>query len=117
LSLLTRRRLLVLAATAATAGIVVYAVGPKVYVILPPRHTITLQVQYLQMTQAKGTETFMLDAPATYADLWAAVVRRHPALAPMKDTMEGVLDGNPATWSTPLKSGDVVAFLPNIAGG
>lgn len=54
---------------------------------------------------------------ATLADAWAAMVQRHPALAPHREFVRVARNGSYATWDEALADGDEVAFLPPVSGG
>jgi molybdopterin synthase catalytic subunit len=59
----------------------------------------------------------MLDAGATVADAWSAMVARYPGLAPHREFVRGAVDGAYAGWDRGLAAGSVVAFLPPVSGG
>jgi molybdopterin converting factor small subunit len=56
-------------------------------------------------------------AAATIEDVWAAVVRRHPALEPFGATMSCARNFEYSRWGTPVEEGDEIAFLPPVSGG
>ncbi|HET7617281.1 MAG TPA: molybdopterin converting factor subunit 1 [Vicinamibacterales bacterium] len=58
-----------------------------------------------------------LPAPATAQDAWDALARERPALAPYARTISCAVNETYARLTTPLKDGDVVAFLPPVSGG
>jgi MoaE-MoaD fusion protein len=58
-----------------------------------------------------------LDAGATVADAWTALVARHPVLAPGRDSVRFARNGAYAEASTPLTDGDEVAMIPPVSGG
>ena len=58
-----------------------------------------------------------LDADATVADAWLALVDRFPALAPHRPYVRAARNGRYAGWDEPLADGDVVAMLPPVSGG
>jgi molybdopterin converting factor subunit 1 len=66
-----------------------------------------------------GTREVALDLPdgATVEDAWAAVVERHPALAPGRRSVRFARNGDYADASTALADGDEVAFIPPVSGG
>lgn len=66
-----------------------------------------------------GAETVVeLDGPSpTIADVWAALVARHPALAPHGSAMSCARNAEYARRHTPVADGDEVAFLPPVSGG
>ncbi len=62
---------------------------------------------------AEAVETTVSDLDA----LWEHLMRTH-ALPPRRDLALAVAIGDElAVWSAPLAAGDVVAFLPPVAGG
>jgi molybdopterin converting factor subunit 1 len=58
-----------------------------------------------------------LDAGATVADAWAALVAQHPVLAPGRESVRFARNGAYAEASTPLADGDEVAMIPPVSGG
>jgi len=54
---------------------------------------------------------------ATIEDAWAAVVARHPVLAPGRSSLRFARNGDYADASTALADGDEVAFIPPVSGG
>ena len=60
-----------------------------------------------------------LDLPdgSRLADAWAALVERHPALAPQRAFAQPARNGAAAAWDAGLAAGDEVAFLPPMSGG
>jgi molybdopterin synthase catalytic subunit/molybdopterin converting factor small subunit len=58
-----------------------------------------------------------LEDEASPADAWAAMVQRHPALAPHREFVRVALNGSYAAWDDALADGDEVAFLPPVSGG
>lgn len=59
-----------------------------------------------------------LEAPAaTIADVWAALVARHPALAPHAASLSCARNAEYARMVTPVAEGDEIAFLPPVSGG
>jgi len=50
-------------------------------------------------------------------DLFAGFVARHPALARYRSSLVASRNQEFAAWSTPLDSGDEIAFLPPVSGG
>jgi len=66
-----------------------------------------------------GTREIALELPsgATVDDAWAAVVARHPVLAPGRGSVRFARNGEYAEPSTPLEDADEVAFIPPVSGG
>jgi molybdopterin synthase catalytic subunit len=58
-----------------------------------------------------------LPAGATVETSWAAVVERHPALAPGRPSVRFARNGEYADPTTTLADGDEVAFIPPVSGG
>lgn len=58
-----------------------------------------------------------LDADATVADAWVALVDRFPDLAPHRPYVCAARNGRYAGWDERLAHGDVVAMLPPVSGG
>jgi MoaE-MoaD fusion protein len=54
---------------------------------------------------------------ATIEDAWAAVVARHPVLAPGRPSLRFARNGDYADATTVLADGDEVAFIPPVSGG
>jgi molybdopterin converting factor subunit 1 len=50
-------------------------------------------------------------------DLFAGFVSRHPELARYRGSLVASRNQEFAAWSTPLDSGDEIAFLPPVSGG
>jgi MoaE-MoaD fusion protein len=66
-----------------------------------------------------GTRDLALDLPdgASIEDAWAAVVARHPMLAPGRPSVRFARNAVYAPATTPLADGDEVAFIPPVSGG
>ena len=66
-----------------------------------------------------GTRELPLELPdgATVAAAWDAVVARHPALAPGRDSVRFARNGAYAEPATDLADGDELAFIPPVSGG
>jgi molybdopterin converting factor subunit 1 len=58
-----------------------------------------------------------LDPDATVEDAWAAMVARHPVLAPGRPSVRFARNGDYAEPGTVLNDGDEVAFIPPVSGG
>ena len=58
-----------------------------------------------------------LGLDATVEDAWAAIVARHPVLAPGRPSVRFARNGDYAEPSTVLRDGDEVAFIPPVSGG
>jgi len=66
-----------------------------------------------------GAKEIPLELPpgTTIEDAWAAVVARHPVLAPGRPSLRFARNGDYAEATTPLADGDEVAFIPPVSGG
>jgi molybdopterin converting factor subunit 1 len=58
-----------------------------------------------------------LDDGATVETSWAAVVERHPGLAPGRPSVRFARNGEYADPATTLADGDEIAFIPPVSGG
>jgi MoaE-MoaD fusion protein len=56
-------------------------------------------------------------AGATVQDVWDEVVRRHPAAGVDATSVRAARNLNYCEWTTPVDSGDTIAFIPPVAGG
>ena len=56
------------------------------------------------------------DAPTGEA-LWSFLASDHPTLAPVRASVRLAVNGVFSPFSTGLKSGDEVAFIPPVSGG
>ncbi|HSG00086.1 MAG TPA: molybdopterin converting factor subunit 1 [Vicinamibacterales bacterium] len=56
-------------------------------------------------------------AGASVADVWQAVVARHPALEPFGRSISCAVNEDFARMTTRVNEGDEVAFLPPVSGG
>ena len=54
---------------------------------------------------------------ATLVDVWQALVREYPALAPYTKAISAARNADYAPMTTALTDGDEVAFLPPVSGG
>lgn len=70
-------------------------------------------------SDALGTSQTGFELPdgATVADLRAALVRAHPAMAPLWPRLAVAVDGAIVGDQTPLRDGAEVALLPPVSGG
>jgi MoaE-MoaD fusion protein len=66
-----------------------------------------------------GAKEIPLELPpgTTIEEAWAAVVARHPVLAPGRPSLRFARNGDYAEATTPLADGDEVAFIPPVSGG
>jgi molybdopterin synthase catalytic subunit len=74
---------------------------------------------FAMQRELAGSREVALDLPdgATIEDAWAAVVARHPVLAPGRASLRFARNGDYADASTVLADGDEVAFIPPVSGG
>lgn len=75
---------------------------------------------FARLREIAGTaeaEVELAGESATIADVWAALVGRHPALAPHAQAMSCARNAEYARQPTPVSDGDEVAFLPPVSGG
>ena len=54
---------------------------------------------------------------ATVADVWADLLREHPALAPYEGSLSCAVNAEYARMTSTVADGDEVAFLPPVSGG
>jgi molybdopterin converting factor subunit 1 len=67
---------------------------------------------------AGGTEEFVeVTFGSRIEDLFASFVARRPELARYRASLVASRNQEFAAWSTPLDSGDEIAFLPPVSGG
>jgi molybdopterin synthase catalytic subunit len=66
-----------------------------------------------------GTREVALELPdgGTVETSWAAVIERHPALAPGRPSVRFARNGEYTDSTTPLADGDEIAFIPPVSGG
>ncbi len=58
-----------------------------------------------------------LPAPARAESAWEALTQEFPALEPYRPVISCAVNEQYAKFTTPLKDGDEVAFLPPVSGG
>ena len=54
---------------------------------------------------------------STLVDVWQALVREYPELAPYTTAISAARNANYAPLTTAVAEGDEVAFLPPVSGG
>lgn len=74
---------------------------------------------FARLRELAGRETWAVDVAdgATAADVWAIVAADHAALAPFRTAISVAVNAEFARFSSPLRDGDDVAFLPPVSGG
>jgi molybdopterin converting factor subunit 1 len=60
---------------------------------------------------------YTVDGARILADVWDALVRDHPAMAPYCSSISGAINADYARLNDPVHDGDEVAFLPPVSGG
>ncbi|TMC48170.1 MAG: molybdopterin converting factor subunit 1 [Chloroflexi bacterium] len=84
--------------------------------------TATLRVEVLlfaQLREQAGRRTLELEVPAaaTVRDAWAAARTACPRLDGGEQALRVAVNQEYTSWDAPLGEGDVVAFIPPVAGG
>lgn len=75
---------------------------------------------FARLREIAGAGDVALDVPgdaATVADVWAALVAKHPGAEAYARSMSSAVNLEYARMSTPVADGDEVAFLPPVSGG
>lgn len=74
---------------------------------------------FARLRELAGAGELAREAPpgATVADVWHALARDFPALAPYATSMSCAVNTEYARMSTPVRDGDEIAFLPPVSGG
>jgi molybdopterin converting factor subunit 1 len=85
-------------------------------------HTNPIRLNVLFFGRLKDTighaqESIEIPSDSDIEDLFAQCVARYPALAEHRTAIAVSRNREFAAWSTPLHSGDEVAFLPPVSGG
>jgi molybdopterin converting factor subunit 1 len=71
----------------------------------------------LKETAGRSEESAEIADGASIEQLFARFTDQHPGLAPFRASLVASRNQEFAAWSTPLHSGDEVAFLPPVSGG
>jgi molybdopterin converting factor subunit 1 len=58
-----------------------------------------------------------VQAGATVADVWRALVAEFPDIARYESSMSSAVNADYARMTSPVADGDEVAFLPPVSGG
>ena len=79
---------------------------------------VTVQF-FARLRELAGRSEMTCDlAPgATVADVWRAVERAHPPMAPLASAVSAAVNADFAPMTTEVHEGDDVAFLPPVSGG
>jgi molybdopterin converting factor subunit 1 len=74
---------------------------------------------FARLRELVGTGELARDtAPGdTVADVWTALARDYPAIAPYEVSMSCAVNAEYARMSARVNDGDEVAFLPPVSGG
>ncbi|MEW5990755.1 MAG: molybdopterin converting factor subunit 1 [Chloroflexota bacterium] len=85
-----------------------------------PGHALRVRVRLFAMQrELAGAREVAVELPAgaTVEAAWAALVGRHPVLAPGRSAVRFAVNGEYAGPETPLADGDEVAMIPPVSGG
>jgi molybdopterin converting factor subunit 1 len=90
--------------------------------VTPPNITASIRVKVLFFGRLKevagaAQEFVELTRGSRIEELFASFVARRPEFAPYRRSVVASRNQEFAAWSTPLDSGDEVAFLPPVSGG
>jgi molybdopterin converting factor subunit 1 len=79
---------------------------------------VTVRV-FARLRELMGTGELTRDTAdgATVADVWDALARDYPAVAPYAASMSCAVNAEYARMTTPVHEGDEIAFLPPVSGG
>jgi MoaE-MoaD fusion protein len=73
---------------------------------------------FARLREQAGTDCEQLDlAGSTVADVYEALVRRHPGLEADRALVRPARNEEFARWEDPVADGDEVAFIPPVSGG
>ena len=74
---------------------------------------------FARLRELAGQAEWACDVPAgaTVADVWRALARAHPAVAPLASAVSAAVNADFAPMTRPVADGDEVAFLPPVSGG
>ncbi len=74
---------------------------------------------FARLREIAGTSELRVEAPdgGDVGALWNDVAGRYPGLAPYRPSISCAVNEEYAKFTTPLKDGDDVAFLPPVSGG
>ncbi|HSN70601.1 MAG TPA: MoaD/ThiS family protein [Steroidobacteraceae bacterium] len=77
---------------------------------------LTIQYFALFREQAGTSEESITTSAETPAALYAELRERHPFRLPAEQ-LKVAVNAEFADWATPLRDGDIVVFIPPVAGG
>lgn len=80
---------------------------------------LALRVRFFaRLRELAGTETesLQMQPGATLSDVYAVLRGKHDAL-PRHEAVRAALNQEFADWSTAVRDGDEVAFIPPVSGG
>lgn len=83
-------------------------------------HTVRVKVLFFgRLKEIVGHAEDSIELPdgAAIETLFTRYSTRHPELLPFRPSLVASRNQEFAAWSTPLHSGDEVAFLPPVSGG
>jgi molybdopterin synthase sulfur carrier subunit len=86
----------------------------------PVSPTVSVKVLFfgrLKDVAGHPEESFDLADSSTIEELFALYAARIPELAKYRSSVVASHNQEFASWDTPLRSGDEVAFLPPVSGG
>ncbi|MGE5361162.1 MAG: molybdopterin converting factor subunit 1 [Bacteroidales bacterium] len=74
---------------------------------------------FARLRDLVGTGEAVCEVPdaARVADVWQALEREHPAIAPYGRSVSAAVNADFARMSASVCDGDEVAFLPPVSGG
>lgn len=82
--------------------------------------TISIKVLFfgrLREIIGRAEDSFDLPHGASIEDLFATYRNSHPELADYRSSLVASCNQEFAAWTTPLRAGDEIAFLPPVSGG
>ena len=75
---------------------------------------------FARLRELAGATSVFLSVAATSPtprDVWSALVAAHPRIAGGDSGLRVAVNQSYADWDTPVNAGDIVAFIPPVAGG
>jgi molybdopterin converting factor subunit 1 len=74
---------------------------------------------FARLREIAGGPEYAFEVPiaSDVRGLWEELVKRHPELAPYGGSISCAVNQEYARFTTPLKEGDEIAFLPPVSGG